>query len=230
MLFRSDDELAKRQGEMNWVHRITNALDNDRFVLFYQEIVAIEQQTNPRKYFEILLRLTNDDGSLVPPMAFIPAAERHNMMPIIDKIVIEKALTTLKTLPNNVYDIHFSINLSGQSLSNPSFLDLVIETINKTGINPMQIMFEITETAAIANLTRAIHFIRTLKKLGCEFALDDFGSGLSSFAYLKNIPVDYLKIDGYFVRDINNDPTDSAFVESISQISRVMGIDRKSVV
>lgn len=219
-----DDDLAKRRGEMNWVHRITHALDNNLFVLYFQEIVSMQVEKTNERYFELLVRMKNDDGSMVPPMAFIPAAERYNMMPIIDKAVVEMALLKLNEISVNNQDVHFSINISGQSLSSPSFLSLVISTIEKTGVNPEMIMFEITETAAIANLSRAIKFIQTLKGLGCEFALDDFGSGLSSFAYLKNIPVDFLKIDGYFVRDIIDDPTDSAFVESISQIGKVMGI------
>lgn len=219
-----DDDLAKRRGEMNWVHRITHALDNNKFVLYYQEIVAMLTPESNTRYFELLVRMNNDDGSLAPPMAFIPAAERYNMMPIIDKVVVEMALKKLEKISNAKNDIHFSINLSGQSISSPSFLNMVIDTIHTTGVDPYKIMFEITETAAIANLTRAITFIQTLKGLGCEFALDDFGSGLSSFAYLKNIPVDYLKIDGYFVRDILDDPTDAAFVESINQIGNVMGI------
>jgi len=219
-----DDDLVKRRGEMNWVHRITHALDNNKFVLYYQEIVAMTSHESKTRYFELLVRMKNDDGSLVPPMAFIPAAERYNMMPIIDKVVVEMALKKLKKISDGDTDVHFSINISGQSLSTPSFLELVIRTIDETDVDPEKIMFEITETAAIANLTRAITFIQTLKGLGCEFALDDFGSGLSSFAYLKNIPVDYLKIDGYFVRDIIDDPTDAAFVTSISQIGKVMGI------
>ncbi|MDH5444575.1 MAG: EAL domain-containing protein [Gammaproteobacteria bacterium] len=219
-----DDDLARRRGEMSWVHRITHALDNNQFELYYQEIIALEKNSTNSRYFELLIRMKNDDGTMVPPMAFIPAAERYNMMPILDKMVVEMALKSLKSLSGEHSDIYFSINISGQSISNQSFLNLVVDAINNTQINPSQLMFEITETAAIANLTRAIRFIQTLKGLGCKFALDDFGSGLSSFAYLKNIPVDYLKIDGYFVRDIVEDATDSAFVESICQIGNVMGI------
>lgn len=219
-----DDSLTKRRGEMQWVHRITDALDNDKFVLYCQKIIPLDDTVTNDEYYELLVRIRNEDNTLVMPMAFIPAAERYNLMPVIDKVVIEKALTELQILTSGTNRVHFSINISGQTLCENSFLSHVIDTFEKTGIDPDQIIFEITETAAIANFTQAIHFIQTLKDVGCQFALDDFGSGLSSFAYLKNIPVDYLKIDGYFIRDIIDDPTDSAFVESIHQIGSVMGI------
>lgn len=219
-----DDNLTKRRGEMQWVHRITDALDNDKFVLFCQEIVPLKKSTTPNQYYELLVRIKNEDNSLVNPMAFIPAAERYNLMTVIDKVVIDKALTELHALSSIDAKIHFSINISGQSLCENHFMDYVIEKFQETDIDPELVIFEITETAAIANLSQAIRFIKTLKGIGCQFALDDFGSGLSSFAYLKNIPVDYLKIDGYFVRDITEDPTDAAFVESIHQIGTVMGI------
>ena len=219
-----DDSLTKRRGEMQWVHRITDALDHDKFTLFCQEIVPLTNESHNQYFYELLVRIQNDDQSMVMPMAFIPAAERYNLMPVIDKVVIEKALDELILLNRINSNIYFSINISGQSLCDNHFLDFVIDKFNQTNISPTQIIFEITETAAIANFSQAIRFIQVLKGIGCQFALDDFGSGLSSFAYLKNMPVDYLKIDGYFVRDIINDPTDMAFVESINQIGKVMGI------
>ncbi|VAW93020.1 diguanylate cyclase/phosphodiesterase (GGDEF & EAL domains) with PAS/PAC sensor(s) [hydrothermal vent metagenome] len=217
-----DDTLIKRQGEMQWVHRINHALENDKFVLFFQTIEQLQNNTNSF-HLEILVRLQNNDGKIVPPMAFLPAAERYDLMTAIDRWVISNTLKNFTVLGDEINGI-IAINTSAQSLSDDKFLDFLTSEINKSSIDPSKLCFEITETSAITNLSLAMDFFASLKKIGCKFALDDFGSGLSSFAYLKNMPVDYLKIDGSFIRDIVDDPIDLAFVESINQIGRVMGI------
>jgi EAL domain-containing protein (putative c-di-GMP-specific phosphodiesterase class I) len=164
-------------------------------------------------------------GQLILPGAFLPAAERYNQIEKIDRWVIEKAFALLSENPAFQNKIQFvSINLSGQSLANPEFLSFIISNLDNFEVNAKKVCFEITETAAISHLNTAIKFIFTLKGLGCQFALDDFGSGLSSFGYLKNLPVDYLKIDGVFVKDIIDDPIDRAMVKSINEIGQVMGM------
>ncbi|MFV1982352.1 MAG: EAL domain-containing protein [Thiohalomonadales bacterium] len=218
----NDDTLLKRQGEMQWVHRINHALENDKFVLYFQTIEPLHTK-NKSIHIEILLRMLNDEGKIIPPMAFIPAAERYDLMTKIDHWVVSNTLKNFKLINNQDFGI-IAINISAQSLSDDNFLDFITSEIKINNINPNQLCFEITETSAIINLARAMDFISSLKNIGCKFALDDFGSGLSSFAYLKNLPVDYLKIDGGFIRDIIDDPMDLAFVESINQIGHVMGI------
>ncbi len=220
-----DDATSRRQGEMQWVHRIHEALSEDRFVLYYQTIAPL-QQRREKRHCEILVRMLNPDGSLVPPMAFIPGAERYNLMADIDRWVIRNTLTALAGL--RVSEPHIpemvSINLSTQSLCDDDLLPFVLNQLERTGVEPRRICFEITETAAIANLSRARQFITALQARGCRFSLDDFGSGLSSFGYLKSLPVDFLKIDGGFVRDILDDPIDLALVESINQIGHILDI------
>jgi len=219
---QNDDTLIKRQGEMQWVHRINHALENEKFLLYFQTIEPLQYE-NKSLHIEILIRMINDEGKIIPPMAFIPAAERYDLMNTIDRWVVSNTLQFFKIINNQDIGV-IAINLSAQSLSDDGFLDFITSEINKNNINPNQLCFEITETSAIINLSRAMDFISALKNIGCKFALDDFGSGLSSFAYLKNLPVDYLKIDGGFIRDILDDPMDLAFVESINQIGHVMGI------
>lgn len=176
-------------------------------------------------HYELLLRMEDENGQIVPPGAFLPAAERYNLVDQLDAWVIENAFTLLIENPAFLAQVNFiSINLSGQSLTNPDFLKFIISQLDKSGIDGEKICFEITETAAIANMSTAIKFISTLKELGCRFALDDFGSGLASFGYLKNLPVDYLKIDGMFVKNIVDDPIDHAMVRSINEIGQVMGM------
>ncbi len=218
-----DIELARRHGEMQWVTRVQRALDEDRFCLFAQAIMPVEGCDHI--HYELLIRLDEGDGQLIPPGAFLPAAERYSVITQLDTWVVTKALDVLISNPGFLTQIScISINLSGQSLSNLEFLDFIVTELDKSGIAGAKICFEITETAAIANLSTATTFIATLKEYGCRFALDDFGSGLSSFAYLKTLPVDYLKIDGAFVKDIVDDPIHRAMVKSINEIGHVMGM------
>lgn len=218
-----DSEIAQRHGEMQWVTRIQHALDEDKLCLYAQSIVSLDNSTD--KHYELLIRMIDDKGATIPPGAFLPAAERYNLITQIDSWVIDSAFRLLAENPVFQSQISFiSINLSGQSLAEQDLLDLIIKRLDETGIEGEKICFEITETAAISNIVSAKKFISTLKELGCRFALDDFGSGLSSFAYLKNLPVDYLKIDGMFVKDIVDDPIDHAMVKSINEVGHVMGM------
>ena len=219
-----DKALMERQGEMQWLPVINNAIEHDRFLLYYQPIEATGNGGNYRIH-EFLIRLLDQDGNIVPPMAFIPAAERYNLASALDRWVVNHAIRFLaKHAVLSISGNLFTINLSAQSLSDESFLKYVILCINENKIEPSLICFEVTETAAIANLTSAMTFISTLRKMGCKFALDDFGSGLSSFSYLKNLHVDFLKIDGSFIRNIEGDELNQAFVRSIQQVANIMGI------
>jgi len=219
-----DKEIVQRHGEMQWVTRLNHALDVDRFCL-YAQIVAPLNDSATLPHYELLLRMIDEKGETIPPGAFLPAAERYGLSTRLDSWVINRAFAILANNPVLVKDIHFlSINLSGASLADEAFLEYVIKRLSESGVDTRKICFEITETSAIANLSKAIRFISTLKKLGCLLALDDFGSGLSSIAYLKNLPVDFLKIDGMFVRDIVDDPIDHAMVKSINEIGHLMGM------
>ncbi len=219
-----DAELARRHGEMQWVSRIHEALEENRLQLWMQTIMPISDSDNSGLHYEILLRMVDKEGGLIPPGAFLPAAERYNLSARIDRWVVKTILSWLSQHPAHLEKLHLcAINLSGHSLSEEDFLTFITRQLDDTQVPPEKLCFEITETAAIANLAAATRFIRVLKEWGCHFALDDFGSGLSSFAYLKNLPVDYLKIDGIFVRDIVEDPIDCAMVKSINEIGQVMG-------
>ncbi len=218
-----DTELAIRHGEMQWVGRISQALDDSRFCLYAQPIVSLDN--GAIKHYELLTRMLDEKGETIPPGAFLPAAERYNLIERLDTWVITNACTFLAEHPYFVEQMEFvSINLSGPSLVNKDLLETIMRNFREFGVSPDKFCFEITETVAISNLESATSFISILKQLGCRFALDDFGSGLSSFGYLKNLPVDYLKIDGMFVRDIVDDPIDHAMVKSINDIGQVMGM------
>jgi diguanylate cyclase (GGDEF)-like protein/PAS domain S-box-containing protein len=218
-----DEATVVRHGEMSWVHRITEAFESDRFRLDAQLIAPLHESTEPPHY-EVLLRMVSEEGHLIPPMAFIPAAERYNLMPTIDRWVIRTTFAKLCAAREREGSVPIvcSINLSGQSLADDHFLDFILDQLKLSGLEPELICFEITETAAITNLSRAMKLFGELKRRGCRFSLDDFGSGLSSFAYLKTLPVDYLKIDGAFVKDILNDKIDEAMVEAIHKVGHVM--------
>lgn len=221
----NDAVIAGRYGEMQWVTRITEALENNDFQLFCQRIapVGITQGAMP-EMIEILVGLEDEAGKLIPPGAFIPAAERYNLMISLDRWVVREAFKWLSENPATNVLSKCSINLSGQSISDPRFLEYLIELINETDIPRDKLCFEITETSAITNLSKAQRSITELKNIGCFFALDDFGSGISSFAYLKNLPVDFLKIDGGFVKDMISDPMNHTIVEAIHQVGHTLGI------
>jgi diguanylate cyclase (GGDEF)-like protein/PAS domain S-box-containing protein len=219
------DEVTLRRGEMEWVNRIHRALAENRFCLFAQPVQATSGDDVAPPYTELLLRLRGDDGELVPPTSFIPAAERYHLMPAIDRWVISSALAMLARQidagapPCGV----FAINVSGASIGDDDFLDFVQAQFVRYAVPHASVCFEITETTAVASLSKATEFMIALRGLGCRFALDDFGVGVSSFTYLKHLPVDYLKIDGSFVKDMLQDPVNHAMVEAIHRIGHIMG-------
>jgi diguanylate cyclase (GGDEF)-like protein len=219
----NDIDLMRRRREMQWAARINNALEESRFDLYRMSIQPL-QKADPGAHFELLLRMRDEAGNIVSPDNFIAAAERYGLMPAIDRWVIENALRWLVSEADERERLAMcSINLSGQSLGDDKFLPFVQRALKNSGIDASKICFEITETAAIASFAQAYRFIAALKELGCRFALDNFGTGLSSFGYLKHFPVDFLKIDGCFVKEILHDPIDREMVRSINEIGHLTG-------
>lgn len=224
LFLREDEELAKRRGEMRWVTEIQAALETDRYRLYVQPIVPVHLTESGYEHYEVLIRMIDANGGEIPPGAFLPAAERYGLAARIDRWVLSHLLEWLANNRAVAERVSmFSVNLSGLTLANELFLGYAIHLLKESQVPTNKICFEITETAVISNLSQATRFISTLKDLGCLFALDDFGSGLSSFAYLKSLPVDYLKIDGMFVRDVHIDPINRALVKSINDVGKVMG-------
>ena len=219
-----DRRLQERHGEMQWASRLTRALEKDQFTLYFQPIIPCANKSRHYTYLEILVRLIDDDGTVIAPGAFLYAAEKYNMVSSIDRWVIENSMAWLaETEKSDGRPITISINLSGQTIGSPDMLKFIIDKMEETGAPAEQIIFEVTETAAIENITSATSFMLTLRGCGFRFSLDDFGSGLSSFTYLKKLPVDFLKIDGAFVRDILSDPVDYAMVRSINELGQLLG-------
>ncbi|MGE5088262.1 MAG: EAL domain-containing protein [Candidatus Levyibacteriota bacterium] len=221
------DEVTLRKGEMEWVSRIHHALANDQFCLYGQRVQDIHGDPEISPYTELLLRLRDANGELVPPTSFIPAAERYHLMSAIDRWVIATALGILARQRETGADASAigvcAINISGASIGDDGFLGFVQEQFIRFRVPHSWVCFEITETTAVASLSKAIEFMTALRGLGCRFALDDFGVGVSSFTYLKHLPVDYVKIDGSFVRDMLQDPVNHAMVEAIHRIGHIMG-------
>ncbi|MEG0148692.1 MAG: EAL domain-containing protein [Comamonas sp.] len=220
----NDGSYNRYVSEMEWVMRVRSALDSDRFCLYAQTIAPLQNPNERGMHFEVLLRLKDEQGQIIGPGAFIPAAERYGMMPMLDRWVISHALQSLARRPAGSRPVDTcAINLSGASLDDEELLHFVKKQIVLHGIAPHLLCFEITETSAIANLSNATRLIQALRALGCRFALDDFGVGMSSLTYLKQLPVDYVKIDGGFVRDMLQEPSNHAMVEMINRIGHILG-------
>ncbi len=225
------EDLDKKHGETHWANRISNALDNNRFVLYYQSIKPLNESSSAQKqgndrervyHFEVLIRMLDNKNFIIPPMAFIPAAERFDLMGKIDRWVIQHAIESYVELQAKYQNLVLSINLSGASLTDDTLYEYITGMFNRYEVKAENFVFEVTETTAIANMQKASEFIKRLKQEGCRFSLDDFGSGLSSFAYLKNLAVDFIKIDGSFVKEVASDKTAYTFVEAINRVGHLM--------
>ena len=216
----------ERHREMQWVSRINRACEEDRLLLVCQPIVPIRAGVEKLRHFELLLRMKDENGALVQPSEFIPAAERFNLMPALDRWVVRQACTRHVYRRGDTGRAPFilAINVSATTLNDEQFLDFVLAEMTAADVSPGALCFEMTETAAMSSLANAKHFVRELRERGCRFALDDFGSGLSSFIFLKNLPVDFLKIDGQFMHNVAHDRVDRGLVEAIAQIGQTMGI------
>jgi diguanylate cyclase (GGDEF)-like protein/PAS domain S-box-containing protein len=223
----NDSEITIQRGEIQWIPKIFKALEENNFKLYKQQIVSLEHSINDsisvNSCCEILIRMQNKNEQLTPPGSFIPTAEKYGLMPMIDRWVVQTLFNYLQDGTNDEFGLYM-INLSGASLNDDAFLGFIEDKLYEFQICPQMICFEITETIAISNLAKTTHLIHRLKEMGCHFALDDFGSGMSSFGYLKSLPVDFVKIDGMFIKDIAQNPVAREIVEAINRIAHVMGI------
>jgi diguanylate cyclase (GGDEF)-like protein len=220
----NDSELGHRRGVMDFVAQVDKALEDDRFELNCQMIAPIDKDSGEDVHYEILLTVLDENNEPLPPQDFIIAAETYNRMGAIDRWVISHAFEFIASNILSFSDLGaFSINISGNSLTEDDFMDFVLEQFRKTRVPTNMICFEITETSAVGSLDDAVEFIEKLQVLGVKFALDDFGTGMSSYFYLRSLPVDYLKIDGVFVKDLETNPSDYAVVKSINEIGHFMG-------
>ena len=222
-----DSKFRRRRGDMEWIGKINRAVEENRFLLYYQTIEPLDFHGKLRPKLELLLRLVNEDGSIARPNDFIPAAERYNLMPQIDRWVVENSMRAFRLLQDQkspLAECMFSVNLSGPSLLDDSLVDTVLHFLRKYALAAEDFCFEITETSAIQNLSYATRFMNRLKVEGFTFALDDFGAGFSSFGYLRTLPVDYIKIDGSFVQNIDESLVSYTMVDSINSIGHVMGL------
>jgi EAL domain-containing protein (putative c-di-GMP-specific phosphodiesterase class I) len=218
----NDIEMVRRNRDTQWISRLRESIEANSLLLSRQSIAPVSR-TDRGEMYEILIGMKNDKGERIPASAFLPAAERYSLMPQIDRWIVRNVFEWLERNPVQLAKLDTCmINLSGLTLNDDSFSSYVYECIEKSDIPPAKLCFEITETAAISNLARTGRLIRSLKAEGCRFALDDFGSGMSSYAYLKHLPVDFVKIDGIFVRDLADDPIDRALVTSINEIAHIL--------
>jgi diguanylate cyclase (GGDEF)-like protein/PAS domain S-box-containing protein len=218
------DHGTSRHREMQWVGRIARAVEDGRLELYAQRIVGISARALAGSFFELMVRLRDEDGTLVPPHEFIPAAERYNVMVMVDRWVVNRAIELLESCHAQGKPLPLvAVNLSGTSINDEDFLEFVLSRLREEEV-ARALCFEITETAAVASLSKATYFMRELKARGCRFSLDDFGSGVSSFTYLKTLPVDFLKIDGHFAAHVAHDPVDRSMVEAIAKIGVAMEV------
>jgi diguanylate cyclase (GGDEF)-like protein/PAS domain S-box-containing protein len=221
-----DAETLLRRSEMEWASRLRQALIDDRFILHYQELAELQPGAQAEGvHMELLIRLRDEDGRMVPPGAFIPAAERFGLMLQLDRWVVDTALANFSRLHPSGQPVYLcAINLSALTVEDDSFAQFVLERLERYQVAPERVCFEITETAAVASMVRVIELMNSLRKVGCKFSLDDFGAGMASFGYLKNLPVDYVKIDGSFIRNIETDPISFSIVRAVTEIGHQLGL------
>lgn len=224
-VYREDDDTTRRMGEMEWTNRLRWALEQDRLLLDYQEVVALDPAQCKAKHIELLLRMRDEEGGVVLPGAFLTAAERYGLMPAVDRWVIRAALANFARLhPSGTQLGTCAINLSGASIEDEGLADFILAAIDEYAVPAQQLCLEITETVAVRDLLRVVRVIERLRAVGCRIALDDFGAGMSSFGYLKNLPVDVIKIDGSFVRDLGRDPMSRIIVDAVTRIGHQRGL------